>query len=75
MKNTSKMLIALGACVAIGGVLGILFAPDKGADTRHKIIDSGKKLKDQLGQKFKMGKEKLKKEMEKANGEFSDVLS
>ncbi|HEU4861331.1 MAG TPA: YtxH domain-containing protein [Chitinophagaceae bacterium] len=43
MKDTSKILIALGVGLAIGGVLGVLFAPDKGSVTRHKIADETKK--------------------------------
>ncbi|MBK9570804.1 MAG: YtxH domain-containing protein [Chitinophagaceae bacterium] len=60
MKNTSKVLIALGAGLAIGGVLGVLFAPDKGTVTRHKISDNGKKLKDQFNRKVKFGTKKQK---------------
>ena len=48
MKNTSKVLIALGAGLAIGGILGVLFAPDKGENTRNKIAENGKKLADQF---------------------------
>jgi len=63
MKNTSKILVALGAGLAIGGLLGVLFAPDKGSVTRHKIADSSKKLADQLGRKIKLGKERLQNEL------------
>ena len=36
MKGSS-LLAGFLAGAAIGAVLGILFAPDKGEDTRHKI--------------------------------------
>lgn len=74
MKNTSKMLIALGAGLAIGGVLGVLFAPDKGANTRHKIAENGKKLADQFKQKVKMGKEKMEEKLSRVNGEAEQLI-
>jgi gas vesicle protein len=58
-NNTSKILTALAAGIAIGGVLGILFAPDKGEHTRKKIADNGKKLSDSLMETVKEGKNKL----------------
>jgi gas vesicle protein len=73
MKNTSKVLIALGAGLAIGGILGVLFAPDKGSETRKKISDSGKKLADKINRKVKLGKEKLEEELSKVNGEMEEV--
>ena len=73
MKNTSKMLIALGAGLAIGGVLGVLFAPDKGANTRHKIAENGKKLADQFKKKVKLGKGKMEEQLAKVNGEVEDL--
>ena len=59
MKTTNKILIALGAGAVIGGVLGILFAPDKGTETRKKIADKGSRLTDAVKTKFSKGKEKL----------------
>lgn len=59
MKTTNKILIALGAGAVIGGVLGILFGPDKGAETRKKIADKGSRLTDAVKTKFSKGKEKL----------------
>ncbi|MBK6937508.1 MAG: YtxH domain-containing protein [Chitinophagaceae bacterium] len=72
MKNTSKILIALGAGMVVGGVLGVLFAPDKGTNTRHKIAENGKKLADQFRHKMKAGKEK--DEMSRANGKLEEVI-
>ena len=48
MKTSSKILVALGAGLVVGGVLGVLFAPDKGAETRKKISDAGKKFADKI---------------------------
>ena len=70
MKNTSKMLIALGAGLAIGGVLGVLFAPDKGTETRKKISEEGKKLADKVKHKFNKGKE----EFERVNGKVEELI-
>ena len=67
MKTTSKILIALGAGVAIGGVLGVLFAPDKGSATRHKIAEMPGKLADKFKSKVKISKEKLNEALENVN--------
>ncbi|HQW43601.1 MAG: YtxH domain-containing protein [Chitinophagaceae bacterium] len=74
MKNTSKMLIALGAGLAIGGILGVLFAPDKGSSTRHKIADGSKKFTDKIKSKVKVGKEKLEDKYSRINGEMEEVI-
>lgn len=47
MKNKSLIIGVLGG-VAVGALLGILFAPAKGTDTRKKIAKKGKDLKDNL---------------------------
>ncbi|HVZ56344.1 MAG TPA: YtxH domain-containing protein [Chitinophagaceae bacterium] len=59
MKNSSKVLIALGAGIAIGGLLGVLFAPNKGKDTRKKISDTGRKWSGDIEKRFRKGKETL----------------
>jgi gas vesicle protein len=49
MSDNTKILAAMLAGLAAGVAIGILFAPDKGSDTRDKISDS---LKD-LGESIK----------------------
>lgn len=41
---SSKLLIGLAA----GVVIGVLFAPDKGSETRRKIVDKGNDLKNKF---------------------------
>jgi gas vesicle protein len=59
MNNSGKILAAAAAGIAAGAVLGILFAPDKGTETRKKITNQGKKIADGVKEKLNKGKEKL----------------
>ncbi|MEJ8844758.1 YtxH domain-containing protein [Lacibacter sp. H375] len=49
--STGKIVSAVLAGVAVGAVLGILFAPDKGSATRNAIAKGSKDLVDGLGDK------------------------
>jgi gas vesicle protein len=50
--NNGKMIGALLVGAAIGGVLGVLFAPEKGSETRKKIMAKGEDLRDSIKEKF-----------------------
>jgi gas vesicle protein len=59
MNKNAKILTAAAAGIATGAVLGILFAPASGCDTRKKISKEGRDLTDSLKAKFNNGKEKM----------------
>ncbi|MES2110719.1 MAG: YtxH domain-containing protein [Bacteroidota bacterium] len=48
MTDNSKVIVALLVGVAAGAALGILFAPDKGTETRDKLSESLKSLGDSI---------------------------
>jgi len=50
--ETGKILLGILAGVATGAILGVLFAPDKGSNTRKKIGEKSEDLKDSLKEKF-----------------------
>ena len=50
--NSSKILLGFVAGAAIGGILGVLFAPDKGEETRRKLAEKTADLSDSLRDKF-----------------------
>jgi gas vesicle protein len=51
--STGKLVVGVLAGVAVGAIIGVLFAPDKGSETRRKIVKKGSDsydgMKDKLG--------------------------
>ncbi|HET6252685.1 MAG TPA: YtxH domain-containing protein [Puia sp.] len=46
----SKMLVGFLAGAVVGGALGILLAPDKGTETRRKIMEKGNDIGDSISE-------------------------
>jgi len=59
MNNTSKVLTALGIGMAAGAILGILFAPRKGADTRELLARQGNKISGSIKDGIEVGQKKF----------------
>ena len=83
MKNSSndtkKIIGALLVGTAVGAAIGILFAPEKGSETRKDISDKGEDFTDAIQDKFNDFLEGLKKEYEmvkeKAVTHFSENVN
>jgi gas vesicle protein len=50
--NSEKTVLGLLAGIATGALLGILFAPDSGKNTRDKIVQKGEGYADDVKDKF-----------------------
>ncbi len=50
--NTGKVALSILAALTAGAALGILFAPDKGCNTRRKIASKGKRYVDDVKDKY-----------------------
>ena len=48
MNDNTKVIVALLAGLAAGAALGILFAPEKGDETRDKLSESLRNLGDSI---------------------------
>lgn len=55
MENTSKtetVVISLLVGAAVGGILGVLFAPNKGRKTRKKLMNKKNELSNTIKSEF-----------------------
>ncbi|WP_423146429.1 YtxH domain-containing protein [Rubrolithibacter danxiaensis] len=65
-NNTGTIIAALVAGVAIGAIVGILFAPEKGTETRSNLSDSLQGLGNTIADKARQGKESINTIKDKA---------
>lgn len=70
MNTTGKILTAAAIGAAVGAVIGILFAPGKGSETRQKLCDKSKEFSNDLKDVVSKGKEKFNSLRE----EFEETL-
>jgi gas vesicle protein len=77
--NNKGVWISLGLGLAVGGVLGVLFAPDKGSATRNRLKYSGKRMSDTLQHgvtRIKGDLKQLKDELEESrDGAYRETIS
>ncbi|MGN6438924.1 MAG: YtxH domain-containing protein [Agriterribacter sp.] len=74
MKADSKVLLGLLAGAAIGAIAGILFAPDKGSETRKKIAKNTADMGDQLKNSFNDFVDTVKDKYRHAKHEAEDAV-
>ena len=61
MKGLSILVSFLGGA-AVGAAVGLLLSPEKGADTRKKLLDQGTKIADRVNETLKRNGIKLSRE-------------
>ena len=72
--NTGKIIGAALIGAAVGGVLGVLFAPDKGSETRKKIAGKTNELTSSLKDKFTHLVGQAKSELNMANEKAEEIV-
>ena len=73
--SNSKVLVGFLAGAAVGGVLGLLLAPDKGSETRRKIIETGNDLGDSIADLGGTVKDKFNEVVDGVKGSFNKTKS
>jgi gas vesicle protein len=74
LSNSGKLIGALLLGTAIGGVLGVLFAPDKGSETRKKIIGKSDDLTDAIKDKFNALVDNFKSEVDMVKDKANELV-
>ena len=59
MNSTSRTILAVMGGAAVGAIIGMLVAPEKGSDLRRKITDATGDWTSQLSDLLAQGKEQL----------------
>jgi len=70
--NSGKVLLGVLAGVAVGGLLGILFAPEKGSTTRKNISKKSGDYADSLKEQFNGFLDSISEKFEEVKEEVSE---
>jgi len=69
--SSGKVLLGVLAGVAAGALLGVMFAPDKGLDTRKKITKKSDDYTDALKENFNEFLDSISEKFEKVKEEVA----
>jgi gas vesicle protein len=72
--STGKLVLGVVAGAAVGALLGILFAPARGAVTRRQISRKGEHEVDALKEKFNDFVDTMTQKFEKTKNEVEDLV-
>lgn len=72
MNSTSKTILAVMGAAAVGAIIGMLVAPEKGSDLRRKITDRTGDWTTQLSDLLAQGKEQLNSLKNQAMGSTTE---
>jgi len=73
--SSGKVVLGVLAGVAVGAIAGILFAPEKGSETRKKMIGLGEDYYDELKDKFNSYLDTVTDKLETAKDETGNLIS
>ncbi len=71
--DSGKIVLGVLAGLAAGALLGILFAPDKGSETRKKISQKGQDYVDTLNDKVNDLLEGINEKIDTVKSEFDKM--
>lgn len=72
--SAGKLLVGVLAGVAAGALMGILFAPDKGTETRKKIVKKGEDYVDEIKGKFNGLIDELTQKMDATRAKADEMV-
>ena len=73
MNSGSKVLLGVMAGAAAGAILGILFAPEKGPETRRRISTKSSDVAESLKSKFNDLVDNIASKFDSAKAEAADM--
>ena len=73
-RNSENTLLALLTGAAIGAGIGILYAPDKGIETRKKIKQKAEDIEHDISERVSHAKDELTKTVNHKKEEFEQKL-
>jgi gas vesicle protein len=71
--SSGKVLLGVLAGFAVGAALGVLFAPDKGWNTRKRISKKAEDIADDLREKFDEFIDSISVKVDEAKEDFADI--